>query len=189
MKGPEGVLDGLSQGISGAVYEMAGGIYDLFAKPVEAANKSGSGGVAAGVAEGLKSFFARPLKGGKILVDKLQRSLQTSVPMAEEVEMGLAHTTQSAAYSEPIDISDLTPEEASIERAYAAAVKLLQWWNTVDKDGNRCLDRAELIAAMSEGGADALIERVDADGDRVLTFTELAWVIGTDQNAFSAIFS
>ena len=182
-----GVLDGLSQGISGAVYEVAGGIYDLFAKPVEAASKTDSAGVAAGVAEGLKSLFARPLKGGKILVDKLQKSLQSTVPVAEEVEMGL-HANLAEAYSEPGDISTLSTEDASIERAYAAAIRLLLWWNTVDKDGNRCLDRKELVAAMPEGSADALIERVDADGDRVLTFTELAWVIGTDQSAFAAIF-
>lgn len=130
VRSPEGVLEGLSQGISGAVYELAGGIYDLFAKPVEAANKTGSAGVAAGVAEGLISLFARPLKGGKILVDKLQQSLHTPVPIAEEIEMSL-HGSQHGKYSEPPDFSMLEGENMLTERAYASALRLLRWWNTV----------------------------------------------------------
>lgn len=40
---------------------------------------------------------------------------------------------------------------------------------------------------MPDGIADSLINKVDSDGDRVLTFTELAWVVATDETAFEAI--
>ena len=41
---PENVAKGLKQGLGAAAYEMAGGIYDLFAKPVEGAIRGGAKG-------------------------------------------------------------------------------------------------------------------------------------------------
>lgn len=38
---PTNILEGINQGVNVAAYELAGGLYDLFAKPVEGAAKDG----------------------------------------------------------------------------------------------------------------------------------------------------
>ena len=69
--GPSGVLSGVSSGMAAVTYEVAGGVYDLFAKPIKGAVRNGFQGAGTGVKEGFSNFFARPLKGGKIMMDKV----------------------------------------------------------------------------------------------------------------------
>lgn len=72
---PSGLIEGLQQGFGVAAYEIAGGFYDLVAKPIEGALEAGAIGVAQGVAEGVVSFIARPIKGGQILIDRISQSV------------------------------------------------------------------------------------------------------------------
>eukprot|EP00604_Paraphysomonas_vestita_P000020 CAMPEP_0174825612 /NCGR_PEP_ID=MMETSP1107-20130205/42931_1 /TAXON_ID=36770 /ORGANISM="Paraphysomonas vestita, Strain GFlagA" /LENGTH=696 /DNA_ID=CAMNT_0016057393 /DNA_START=331 /DNA_END=2418 /DNA_ORIENTATION=+ len=72
---PIGLVEGLQQGFGVAAYEIAGGIYDLLAKPIEGARESGATGAAKGVAKGVVSFIARPIKGGQILIDRISQSV------------------------------------------------------------------------------------------------------------------
>lgn len=72
---PSGLIEGLQQGFGVAAYEIAGGIYDLVAKPIEGGRECGALGVAQGVAEGVVSFVARPIKGGQILIDRISQSV------------------------------------------------------------------------------------------------------------------
>lgn len=69
--GPTGVLSGINQGVAIASYELAGGLYDLFAKPIKGAARGGFVGAGTGVAVGLHNLFARPMRGGKIMVEKV----------------------------------------------------------------------------------------------------------------------
>jgi hypothetical protein len=69
--GPSGVLRGVASGAAVVSYELAGGLYDLFSKPIKGAAKNGLKGASDGAKEGLTNLFARPLKGGKILMDKV----------------------------------------------------------------------------------------------------------------------
>lgn len=57
--GPSGVLSGLNQGVAIASYELAGGLYDLFAKPIKGAANKGLAGAGQGAVDGVVSFFAR----------------------------------------------------------------------------------------------------------------------------------
>lgn len=72
---PSCLLEGLQQGFGVAVYEIAGGFYDLVAKPIEGGRERGAKGVAQGVAQGVVSFIARPIKGGQILIDRVSQSV------------------------------------------------------------------------------------------------------------------
>ena len=72
---PVGLVEGLQQGFGVAAYEIAGGLYDLVAKPIEGGRESGAKGVAEGVAKGVVSFIARPIKGGQILIDRISQSV------------------------------------------------------------------------------------------------------------------
>ncbi len=76
---PEGLIDGLSQGIGVAAYEMAGGLYDLFASPIEGGLRDGLKGAVAGLASGTVKLFARPMKGGKVLVERVYTGTKGSV--------------------------------------------------------------------------------------------------------------
>ena len=54
----------------------------------------------------------------------------------------------------------------------------MQWWKEVDRDHDRCINEKELRAAFpSSGTAKELVDLLDSDGDRLLTFTEVAWVL------------
>lgn len=72
---PSGLLDGLGHGLGAAAYEVAGGFYDLIAKPIEGAREGGLAGAALGMAEGVVGLIARPIRGGGILIDKISTSL------------------------------------------------------------------------------------------------------------------
>jgi hypothetical protein len=72
---PSCLLEGLQQGFGVAVYEIAGGFYDLVAKPIEGGMEHGAKGIAQGVAQGVVSFIARPIKGGQILIDRISQSV------------------------------------------------------------------------------------------------------------------
>lgn len=72
---PSGLLDGLGQGLGAAAYEVAGGFYDLIAKPIEGAREGGVAGAAVGVAKGFAGLIARPVKGGGILIDKVSTAI------------------------------------------------------------------------------------------------------------------
>jgi hypothetical protein len=72
---PNGLAEGLQQGFGVAAYEIAGGLYDLVAKPIEGGMENGAKGVAQGVADGVVSFIARPIKGGQILIDRITQSV------------------------------------------------------------------------------------------------------------------
>jgi hypothetical protein len=69
--GPQNTLEGATQGTSLAAYEFAGGIYDLFSKPVAGAREEGVSGAVKGVGKGLVSFIARPMIGGKMMVERV----------------------------------------------------------------------------------------------------------------------
>ena len=62
---------GIRQGVTGAVHEVAGGVYDLFAQPVKGAYNGGVLGAASGTATGVINLVARPMKGGKILLKRV----------------------------------------------------------------------------------------------------------------------
>jgi hypothetical protein len=56
-------------GMGAVAYEVAGGLYDLVAKPIQRGREEGAVGVAKGVAEGVKAMVARPIKGGGIFIE------------------------------------------------------------------------------------------------------------------------
>ena len=68
---PSSALGGLGQGVSVAMYEAAGGLYDLFAKPINGAAEGGVVGAGKGMAEGLVQFIARPIAGADMLVERV----------------------------------------------------------------------------------------------------------------------
>jgi hypothetical protein len=72
---PNGLAEGLQQGFGVVAYEIAGGFYDLVAKPIEGGLEHGAKGLAEGVAQGVVSFIARPIKGGQILIDRISQSV------------------------------------------------------------------------------------------------------------------
>lgn len=72
---PSGLLDGLGQGLGAAAYEVAGGFYDLVAKPIHGGLEGGITGAAVGMAQGFVGLIARPIKGGGILIDKVSTSI------------------------------------------------------------------------------------------------------------------
>jgi hypothetical protein len=83
------------------------------------------------------------------------------------------------ALLEPINADDhLSKEELALDIAYKKAIHLMQWWNDVDHDGDRCIDEKELSASFpSKDMAKELIDMLDLDGDRLITFTEVSWVV------------
>jgi hypothetical protein len=53
-------------------------------------------------------------------------------------------------------------------------------WNRIDYSGDRKVSLAELEFAMADiYDARALFEKADADGDGILTFAELAFMVGS----------
>ena len=75
---PSSVLEGLNQGVGVAAYEMAGGLWDLFTKPIIGAMEKGATGAAEGVAQGIVNFIARPVIGGQILLERVMTGALSS---------------------------------------------------------------------------------------------------------------
>jgi sterol 3beta-glucosyltransferase len=90
--GPAGIVSGAVEGLVTVGYEMAGGLYDLFAKPIKGAAKNGIIGAGAGAVNGLVNLFARPLKGGKILVDKVASGAVGTARKSSVVEGALVRS-------------------------------------------------------------------------------------------------
>eukprot|EP01038_Epipyxis_sp_PR26KG_P006179 gene6179-8510_t len=74
---PKTVVDGLQQGLGVAMAEFAGGVWDLFAKPIEGGMNNGIKGIACGMAVGMKNVVTRPVKGGKEMVGRVYTSLSS----------------------------------------------------------------------------------------------------------------
>jgi hypothetical protein len=132
-------------------------------------------GVSQGVVSGVTNLFARPIKGGKIVVGGIS-SHSTSI---------------DDEFISPADTDALFEEEARVEKAYEAAHRLLRWWRRVDTDGNRCLDQRELerlLTSKDSAEARKLFEVLDTDADGIITFTEMAWVL-VDTPLFDKITS
>ncbi len=71
IRDPKSALTGLQHGVGIASYEIAGGIYDLFAKPIEGAVKGGVIGALHGTKVGVAHFIARPIYGGTVLLERV----------------------------------------------------------------------------------------------------------------------
>ena len=72
----------------------------------------------------------------------------------------------------------LTHEEKLLDQAFKKAQHLMSWWREADKDGDRCIDEKELRTKFpSKDMAKDLLEMLDADGDRLITFTEMSWAV------------
>ena len=111
-----------------AAYEIAGGVYDLFAKPITGAMEGGVMGAVHGTGEGgltslylkcaiderlillicrtgLVNVVARPMKGGAVFVERLATGVSELVhhsaqPVSHDGELGTdKHSKQSATHN------------------------------------------------------------------------------------------
>mmetsp|Transcript_25497 Transcript_25497/g.37624 ORF Transcript_25497/g.37624 Transcript_25497/m.37624 type:complete len:901 (+) Transcript_25497:79-2781(+) len=193
---PSGLLEGLEQGVGAAMYEFAGGIYDLVAKPIEGAREGGAVGAAVGVAKGVVGLIARPIKGGGIMIDRISQSvsgdhIRRNRTVAETVQSGVrevfsfipdnAPSSSQAALDDtqnvqqlPEDAESLTPEAASIEESFVKASHFRKFWMTLDLSGDRFVNLEELKKFMPAEEAEALLQMADCNHDGELTFAELA---------------
>ena len=118
---------------------------------------------------------------GEWKIPKRFRSDVMSNPVEEikrfSTDAMVAHLGGSSDFTADFD-SILTSKEKDITMAYKKAMHLMQWWKEVDRDHDRCINEKELRAAFpSSGTAKELVDLLDSDGDRLLTFTEVAWVL------------
>jgi len=199
---PTNILSGVSQGLNVAAYEMVGGLYDLFAKPVLGAASGGVTGAVKGAAGGAIGLFARPLKGGQILVQRVIRGAEggrskftdADALNISDIESIRRHKggwisrkwnknepKNAAAESEedtllrPNDIHLVDESAKIVEESYCKARKFLKSMLKFDSDGNRSLDKNELISFLKKESAERILSIADADSSGTLTFTELAW--------------
>jgi hypothetical protein len=175
------VLSGISDGLGIAAYEVAGGVWDLVSKPVRRGVKEGVVGVALGAKDGVISLFARPLKGGKVMVDRIVTGATKKGQQPTSADSDLRiQTKKEEYYRVPGDIDTLSPGHLNIENAYALAVNVIEWWCLVDKDNNRCMDIRELQNCLSPkdfAEVEQLFDNIDTDDDGLLTFAEMSWVL------------
>jgi hypothetical protein len=158
-------------------------------------------------ADGAIGLFARPLKGGQILVQRVIKGAEAGKTKGNEYDStavessrnhhhkgwisrkwtaGSSSSSSSGSSSSsssdeaslsPADASNLDEETKAIEEAYAKARKFLKAMLKFDADGNRSLDRNELLSFLGEEKADKLLNLADTNSSNGLTFTELAWQI------------
>lgn len=190
---PSGLATGLAQGLSAGAYEAAGGVYDLFAKPVQGGIRGGLVGAAGGLASGVTNLFARPLRGGKILLEKVLRGAKGDE--VDDSESGL-NADGYVESTESIGAEALSDGDRNIETAYVKAAKVMRIWRQIDTDGNRCVDEKEMTAFLRSKLTDSavrvsssLFDAVDSNGDRMLTFAEFAWAMADEETSLEELFS
>ena len=89
-----------------------------------------------------------------------------------------ATTAHRGTFEKGGDDDVLTHEEKLLDQAFKKAQHLMSWWREADKDGDRCIDEKELRTKFpSKDMAKELLEMLDADGDRLITFTEMSWAV------------
>lgn len=107
-------------------------------------------------------MIARPVKGGRILVEEFKHK-----PEEAEGSTHLGRKFSYLLYSKrpkptddtrnvikeediAIDVDSLTESDASIETAYSRALKFLRLWESIDTDGSRNVDEAELTKFLTD---------------------------------------
>ena len=71
-----------------------------------------------------------------------------------------------------------------IERAFSKTIGFKQFYKVLDSDGSNTVDEKELIKILTPEQAKRMMDTIDWNGDRVLTFNELAWLMSQQQSAF-----
>ena len=81
------------------------------------------------------------------------------------------------------DLDTLAHDEFNIEQAYSKAIAFKAFWEKLDSNGNATVDETELTAFFaSKEDAKAIMSAVDWNGDKSLSFAELAWIISQRPN-------
>lgn len=76
------------------------------------------------------------------------------------------------------DIHHLSPEDFAIEQASARAQAFLRFWDKLDIDGKCCIDKNMLGEFLTnKDDVKLVLALVELNGDKALTFTELAWIM------------
>lgn len=177
---PSSLIEGLGKGLGAAAYEVAGGFYDLIAKPIQGGRDGGAKGVAKGIAEGFSSLVARPIRGGGVLVDYISKSVSNQQhrrnrTVEDTLEQGSRR--ERATFSEALrdlfnkssnkegtesGASDKSQGEevkegedevnSGLEEAIAKALRFRNMWMKIDISGDRFLSLEELEQYMSPKG-------------------------------------
>lgn len=171
-------------------------------------------GAAKGVAEGTTNLFARPLRGGQVMIERIYRGTQgtssTEVDVNSDLPAGVsskkrfstqfgstkgligeckAGTDTSVDNIAAEDVNELDSKELSIENAYILALKFQKLWKKIDKDGNRSIDCKELSEFFKNPVmSQKLMEIADKNKSGSLTFAELAWAVVSLNTAADAYY-
>lgn len=143
-----------------------------------------------------KHLIARPVKGGRILVEEIKHKGRSEMTEIESVSSKstrrfsyLMHSKKSKPKSETdtteiredeiaVDIDTLTENEIPLESAYVKTLKFLRLWESIDTDGSRNVDEKELSKFLTDKAeAKEWLSLMDSNNHVTLSFTEMAWII------------
>ena len=86
-------------------------------------------------------------------------------------------TGRSFVWSIPEDADSLSTTESEMEHAFSEALSFAKLWRLLDSDGSDTIDENELSKIMSKELVSKMMKQIDWNGDNVLTFNELAWMM------------
>ena len=86
-------------------------------------------------------------------------------------------TERSFVYSESKDAHLLNDIESAIEQAFSDALSFAKFWRLLDSDGSDTIDEKELSKILSGEQISKMMKQIDWNGDNVLSFNELAWMM------------
>lgn len=188
---PDSVLDGISQGFGVAASEMAGGLYDLFAKPIHGGLKGGARGAAVGMATGAINLFARPALGGKVLIERVYTGTKgalvggTDINAAATVEANLLKkNTTHTSFVKQSTSGDEADEDSSIKiktfSSKSESELVVQKGYSPALDINDASEDIQRIERAYEAAMEFLQfwNKIDTDGNRTVDAKELTVFLG-----------
>ena len=114
---------------------------------------------------------------GEFMAKPRRKVSEIAVPEIQRYKSD-ATTAHRGTFESGSNDDVLTHEEKLLDTAYKKAQHLMSWWREADKDGDRCIDEKELRSKFpSKDMAKDLLAMLDADGDRLITFTEMSWAV------------
>lgn len=114
---------------------------------------------------GTSHLIARPVKGGRVLVEEIKHKgpseIDAAIPLSNRRFSYLMHSKKSKPKEDgdtteikedeiAVDIDTLTEADNLIESAYMRTMKFLRLWESIDTDGSRNVDEKELSKFLTD---------------------------------------
>ena len=187
---PGDILEGVSQGIGCALYEITGGMLGLVNRPMEELRYSDNVavGLTKGLAKGLVGLVSRPIKGLGIMTYKIVESAsssadQSNVFTVEDIvkekhsilaNYFMKNDTLPCVRNE---VYDRNAKVFSIEIALHNALNFQKFWKLLDENNDRVATLEDLKGFLTLDEAEAIIAMGGAKLNNSISFAELAYFL------------